>query len=110
SLERCEEAVGQARGTLERRVGAAADPDVHRAEIVVGAGGGTRLDGDVVEVEEAAMIAGDAIAPDRAQPPFPSVKTLAASREWIPPRGVGGDIRAGPARHHHAAPRKVCER
>src|SRR5271167_4445873 len=107
SLERREEAVGQTRRALQRRVGAAADPDIHRTEIVVGASGGPRLDCDVVEVEEAPMIAGDALAPDGAQHLDSFVKALAASLEWNSARGIVSEIRAGADRHHHAAARQV---
>src|SRR5208282_6727977 len=95
SLERREEAVGQARRALQRRVGAAADPDINRTEIVVGARGRTRLDGDVVEVEEAPMMAGDALAPDRAQYLDAFVEARPASLQWNSACGVVGEIRAG---------------
>src|ERR1700683_4149810 len=62
-LERGEKSVAHFRGALQGRLGAAADPDVHGAEVVVGAWRRTRLDGDVVEVEEASMEARVLLAP-----------------------------------------------
>src|ERR1700722_443967 len=91
-LERREEAVGQARRAFQRRVGAATDPYIHRAEIVVGARGWSRLDCDVVKVEEAPVIARDALAPDRAQHLDSFVQALAATLDRNSARGIVGEV------------------
>src|SRR5262249_9965704 len=49
-LKRCEIAVRQSRGSLQRGIGPPADPNIHGATIVVGARGGPWLDRDMVKV------------------------------------------------------------
>src|ERR1700722_18539513 len=67
SLERCEKSIAHFGGPLQRRFRTASHPDVHRAEVVVGARDGTRLNRDIVEIEEASVEARVLLAPYLAQ-------------------------------------------
>ena len=110
SLKRGEVAVGQTSGAPQNRIGAPAHPDVHRGAIVVVTCNRTRLDTDVVEVEETPVKARLGLGPHLAQDFDSFVESPSPRFGWNPTRRVVCEICAGAHRHYHPAAGQIVER